>query len=177
MNPITIKPEAASHAAELFSWVPLPYCFPPGCPFPIKPLASSARVSPWTIHFRVLDKSPVSGPGRVPLPATVLLPDIDLQIIWKPLCHMSLILVLASWSEYVLFMETVEVQDLSLASIIYLKSTSTMAKSKSQGWERTYVQPFQLQKLKSYREKGVDNGRSRANKLSHMENNTVAPLC
>src|SRR5574340_1160772 len=47
-------------------WVPLPYCFPPGCPFPIKSLALSAHVSPRTIHFRVLDKSPVSGPGRRP---------------------------------------------------------------------------------------------------------------
>ena len=63
-NPITIKPETASHVAEQFSWVPLPYCSPPGCPFPIKSLALSAHVSPWTIHFQVLDKSPVSGPGR-----------------------------------------------------------------------------------------------------------------
>ena len=46
------------------SWVSLPYCSPPGCPFPIKSLALSAHVSPRTIHFRVLDKSPVSGPGR-----------------------------------------------------------------------------------------------------------------
>ena len=52
--------------AEQFSWVPLPYCSPPGCPFPIKSLALSAHVSPRTIHFRVLDKSPVSGPGRGP---------------------------------------------------------------------------------------------------------------
>ena len=51
---------------EQFSWVSLPYCSPPGCPFPIKSLALSAHVSPWTIHFRVLDKSPVSGPGRDP---------------------------------------------------------------------------------------------------------------
>ena len=65
-NPITIKPETASHAAEQFSWVPLPYCSPPGCPCPIKSLAWSAHVSPRTIHFRVLDKSPVSGPGRGP---------------------------------------------------------------------------------------------------------------
>ena len=50
--------------AELFSWVPLPYCSPPGCPFPIKSLALSAHVSPRTIHFWVLDKSPVLGPGR-----------------------------------------------------------------------------------------------------------------
>ena len=28
-------------------------------PFPIKSLALSAPVSPWTIHFRVLDKSPL----------------------------------------------------------------------------------------------------------------------
>ena len=63
-NPITIKPKTVSHMAELFSWVPLPYCSPPGCPFPIKSLALSTYVSPRTIHFRVLDKSPVSGPGR-----------------------------------------------------------------------------------------------------------------
>ena len=63
-NPITIKPKTVSHVAELFSWVPLPYCSPPGHPFPIKSLALSAHVSPWTIHFRVLDKSPVLGPGR-----------------------------------------------------------------------------------------------------------------
>ena len=63
-NHITIKPETASHASEVFSWVPLPYCSLPGCPFPIKSLALSAYVFPGTIHFRVLDKSPVSGPGR-----------------------------------------------------------------------------------------------------------------
>ena len=65
-NLITIKPEAASHVAELFSWVPLPYCSPSRCPFPIKSLALSAHVSPRTIHFRLLDKSLVSGPGRGP---------------------------------------------------------------------------------------------------------------
>ena len=63
-NPITIKPETASHVAEQFSWVPLPSCSPPGCPFPRKSLALSAYVSPQTIHFQVLDKSPVSGLGR-----------------------------------------------------------------------------------------------------------------
>ena len=66
-NPITIKPTTASHVAEQSSWVLLPTCSPPGCPFPIKSLALSARVSPRTIHFRVLDKSPLSGPGRGPL--------------------------------------------------------------------------------------------------------------
>ena len=69
-NPSAIKPETASHVAELFSWVLIPYCSPPRRPFPIKYLALSAHVSPWTIHFRVLNKSPVSGPGRVSLPAT-----------------------------------------------------------------------------------------------------------
>ena len=63
-NPITIKPKPGSHAAEQFSWVPLPYCSPSWCPFPIKSLALSAHVSPQTIHFWMLDKSPVSGPGR-----------------------------------------------------------------------------------------------------------------
>ena len=68
-NPITIKPETASHMAEQFSWVPLPYCSPPGCPFLIKSLALSAHVSPQTIHFWMLDKSHL-GPGRDPLPTT-----------------------------------------------------------------------------------------------------------
>ena len=63
-NPITIKPLTASPVAELFSWVPFPSCSPPGCPFPVKSLALSARVSPRTTHFRVLDQSQVSGPGR-----------------------------------------------------------------------------------------------------------------
>ena len=65
-NPITIKPKTASHMAELFSWIPLPYCSPFGCPFPVKSLAMSAHVSPQTIYFQVLDKSPVSGPVRAP---------------------------------------------------------------------------------------------------------------
>ena len=65
-NPITIKPETASHEAELFSWIPFPYCSPPTRPFPIKSLALSARVSSQTLHSWVSDKSPLSGPGRVP---------------------------------------------------------------------------------------------------------------
>ena len=63
-NPITKKPETASHLAEQFSWVPLPSSSPPGCPFPVKSLALSAHVSPQTIHFRVLDKSLLLGPWR-----------------------------------------------------------------------------------------------------------------
>ena len=63
-NPITVKP--VSRVTEQFSGVPFPYRSPPGCLFPIKSLALSAHVSPRTIHFRVLDKSPVSGPGRGP---------------------------------------------------------------------------------------------------------------
>ena len=66
-NSITIKPETASHMVEQFSWVPLPCCSPLGSPFPIKSLALSACVSSQIIHFRVLDKSPLSGPGRGPL--------------------------------------------------------------------------------------------------------------
>ena len=63
-NPITIKPETASHVAEQFSWIPLPYCSLAWRPFPIKSLALSAHVSSRTVHFLVLDKSPVSGLGR-----------------------------------------------------------------------------------------------------------------
>ena len=77
-NPITIKPKTASRVTEQFSWVPLPYCSPPGCPFPIKSLALSAHVSPQTIHFRVLDKSLVSGPGRDPLSCNIIICEIDL---------------------------------------------------------------------------------------------------
>ena len=65
-NPITIKPETVSHVAEQFSWVPLPYCSPAGCPFPVKSLSLSAHVSFWTIHFKVLDKKPVLCPGTGP---------------------------------------------------------------------------------------------------------------
>ena len=65
-NPITVKSETVSHMAEQSSWVPLPSCSPPRCPFSIKSLALSAHMSPRTIHFQVLDKSPLSGPGRGP---------------------------------------------------------------------------------------------------------------
>ena len=66
-NPITIKPEIASHMAEQFSWVSLPYYCPPGSPFPIKSLALSAHVSPQTIHFWLLDKNPIWALENVPL--------------------------------------------------------------------------------------------------------------
>ena len=65
-NHITTKPKTASHVAEQSSWVPLPSCSSPGVPFPIKSLALSAYVSPWTIHFWVKDKSALSGRGRGP---------------------------------------------------------------------------------------------------------------
>ena len=63
--PTLDNPKIVSHAAEQF-WVPLPYCSLPGCPFPIKSLGLPAHVSPQTIHFRVLDKSPVLGPRKGP---------------------------------------------------------------------------------------------------------------
>ena len=61
-NPVKIKPKTSSHEAERFSWVL------PGT-FPINSFALSDHVSPSTTHFQVLDKSPLSGPGRGPLPA------------------------------------------------------------------------------------------------------------
>ena len=60
-HPITIKPETASHEIEGFSC-----CSPPRHTFPIKSLALSACVSHRTIHFQVLDESPLSGPRRGP---------------------------------------------------------------------------------------------------------------
>ena len=65
-NPITTRPKTVSHMAQRSSWVPLPSCSPPGCPFPVKSLANFC-VYPWTIHFWMLDKSPLSGPRRGPL--------------------------------------------------------------------------------------------------------------
>ena len=72
-NLITVKPETVSHTAEKVSWVPLPCCSLPRRPFPIKSLALSARVFPRTIHFQVLDNSPLSGPGRGPLSCNSLI--------------------------------------------------------------------------------------------------------
>ena len=61
---MTIKPETGSHTAEEFSWVPWPFCSLPRLPFPIKSLALPACVSPQTVHFQVLDTSPLLGSGR-----------------------------------------------------------------------------------------------------------------
>ena len=63
-NPIAIKPKTVSHVAEQSSWVPLPCCSLSRHPFLIKSPALSAHVSPLTVHFQVLDKSPVSDPRR-----------------------------------------------------------------------------------------------------------------
>ena len=63
-NPITIKPDTASHTAEQFSWVPTPSCSPAGHPFPIKSLAFSARVSPQTIYVRILRQEPTLRPWK-----------------------------------------------------------------------------------------------------------------
>ena len=64
---LTPSPNTASQMAEQSSWALLPSCSTPGCPHPTKSLALSAPVSPWTIYFWMLDKSPLPGPGRSPL--------------------------------------------------------------------------------------------------------------
>ena len=64
--PTAIKPETASHVVDQSSWAPLPCCCLPRHPFPINSLFLSAWVSSRAIRFRVLGKSPLSGPGRGP---------------------------------------------------------------------------------------------------------------
>ena len=78
-NSITIKPKTGSHVAEKSSWFPLPCCSPPGRPFPIKSLALLAWLSPQTILFQVLDKSPLSGPGRGPPSCNIFTSNKDLD--------------------------------------------------------------------------------------------------
>ena len=95
-NPIPIKPETASHVAEQSFWIPLPSCSPPGCPFPIKCLALSARVSPGTIHFRVLDESPLSGPGR---------DSPFLQPIYTRLFIVALLVISKDWEQLTVYQQ------------------------------------------------------------------------
>ena len=65
-KPITIKPETASHPAEQFSWVLLPYFSPPGTLSNKISCFVSTCVSEDNSFLFLLDKSPVSGPGRDP---------------------------------------------------------------------------------------------------------------
>ena len=65
-NLITIKPETASHVSEQSSWVPFPYCSPPGEPLPNK---VSCLVSTWvSVDNSLLNvrQEPTRGPGRGP---------------------------------------------------------------------------------------------------------------
>ena len=84
-NPITKKPETASHLAEQFSWVPLPYSSPPGCPFPVKSLALSAHVSSDNSFPSVRQESALGAlEGRPPLPTTVAMGITYLWPNWPP---------------------------------------------------------------------------------------------
>ena len=71
-NPINIKPETVSHVAAQFSWVPLPYCSPLRCPFPIKSLALSARVSSDNYFPSVRQEPTLMALEWAPLPTTYL---------------------------------------------------------------------------------------------------------
>ena len=64
-NHFTIKPDCESRGRTVLLGS-LTLLLSTRCPFPIKSLALSAHVSPQTIHFWVLDKSSVWGPGRGP---------------------------------------------------------------------------------------------------------------
>ena len=71
INPITIKPEAASHTAEQFCWIPLPCCSQSRHPFPIKSLALLVWVSPQTI-YELYTRDNSQALKGVPLPAAIL---------------------------------------------------------------------------------------------------------
>ena len=62
-EPLTVKPETASHVVEQFSWVPSPWCLLPGEPL-LNKASLSTCLSPQTIHSKALDKSPLPSPGR-----------------------------------------------------------------------------------------------------------------
>ena len=62
-NPITMKPDTASHVAKRFSWAPSPSCSPPGRPFPIKSLAFSACFSSDN-SFLSVRQEPSFGPWK-----------------------------------------------------------------------------------------------------------------
>ena len=85
-NPINIKPETASHVAEHFSWVPLPCCSLPRCPFPIKSLALSASVSSDNSFLSVRHEPSLGAMERAPLPTTSLLikKHLDLVVFFLP---------------------------------------------------------------------------------------------
>ena len=70
--PITLKPETASQVAEQFSCVPLPYCSPHECPFPLKCLALSAHVSHWQFISECQTRAQFQALKVVPLPAKLL---------------------------------------------------------------------------------------------------------
>ena len=75
-NPITIKPETASHMAEQFSWVPVPYCSPaPRLLVKWKSLSCVWLFATlWTIQSMEFSRPeywsglPCSSPGNLPNP-------------------------------------------------------------------------------------------------------------
>ena len=70
-NPITIKLETASHMAEQFSWVPLPYCSIPGHPFPIKSYCFVNRYVSSDNSFPSVRQEPTLGPWKGSLSCSI----------------------------------------------------------------------------------------------------------
>lgn len=65
-NPITIKSNPVSHMAEQLSWTPLPSYSPTQAPLPNKVSCFVQHVRLLkTLHFPVVEKSPLLGPRRV----------------------------------------------------------------------------------------------------------------
>ena len=89
-NPINIKPETASHVAEQFSWVPLPCCSLPGCPFPIKSLALSASVSLDNSFLNVRQEPSLGAMERAPF----------LQVCWSRSTLIFVVIFLPNYETY-----------------------------------------------------------------------------
>ena len=66
MDTNTINPETASHMAKQFPLGSPTQLISARAPLPSKVSALSARVSPQTLHFRLLDEIPLSDPGKGP---------------------------------------------------------------------------------------------------------------
>ena len=107
-NPITIKPETA----ELFSWIPLLYCPPPGFPFPINLLLCQHMC----LLGQFISESLTRAQFQVPLPATVSHQAAH-DTFMGHLAHFVALSIVLICLEYSVNLESHQSQDFSSSSI------------------------------------------------------------